>query len=247
MIKLAANQIYNHKKRLAGMTIREIAHSLQYIPKAEMLIGAWIKEDGETLLSILKDTLTWSMADNDICPALTLGLHTAKEQSGIVEDTIDHKMMMNILKKYLSRWHTSPKHWKTKKVKKLTDGVEDEKLNIMITSPGGVQDLLKANAGEHKIDPPTFFFFWDMDERKAKELGVIEHMMIITEIPDTLDPETFIPSKPLPRNGFSTRWIVREMILKSTYVSETDITISSPFTQVECRQRWGKVYLHLYE
>ena len=125
------------------------------------------------------------------------------------------------------------------------DGVEDEKIKIMITSPGGIRDLLKANAREHKIEPPTFFFLWDVDVRKTKE-GVTEHTMIITDIPDTLDPETFIPIKPLPRNGFSTQWGLREMILKSTYTSETDVMVSSPFTRVKCRQRWGKVYLHLY-
>ena len=97
------------------------------------------------------------------------------------------------------------KSLENKRVEQLMDRVEDEKLRIMImiTSPGGIQELLKANTREHKVEPPTFFFLWDMDERKAKE-GVIEHMMIITDIPDTLDPETFIPIKPLLRNGFST-------------------------------------------
>ena len=51
MVTLAANRIYNHEKRPRGMTVREIAYSLQYIPKSEMLIGAWSKEDGETLIS----------------------------------------------------------------------------------------------------------------------------------------------------------------------------------------------------
>ena len=90
------------------------------------------------------------------------------------------KMMMKILKKCLSRWHTSSKRWKTKRVKQLTDGVEDDKLDIMITSPGGVRDLLKANVREHKIEPPTFFFLWNMEEDKAIG-GVIEHTMIISQ------------------------------------------------------------------
>ena len=51
----------------------------------------------------------------------------------------------------------------------LRDGVEDEKLRIMIMSTGGIWDLLKASAREHKIDPPIFFLLWDVDERKAKE------------------------------------------------------------------------------
>ena len=81
-----------------------------------MLIGAWSKEERETLISMVKDTLAQSMVDDYIYPALTLGLYTAKEQRGIVEDTMDHTMMMNILKKYLSRWHTLSKCWKTEKV-----------------------------------------------------------------------------------------------------------------------------------
>ena len=78
VITLVANCIYNHEKRPRGTTIREIAHSLQYTPKAEMLIGAYDKNDGEALLLIVKDTLTQSMLDDDMCPALTLGLYTAK-------------------------------------------------------------------------------------------------------------------------------------------------------------------------
>ena len=73
----------------------------------------------------------------------------------------------------------------------------------MITSPRGVWDPLKANTREHKIEPPAFFSLWGMDKRKAKE-GVIEHTTVITDIPNTLDPEMFIPIKPLPRNEFST-------------------------------------------
>ena len=142
--------------------------------------------------------------------------------------------MVNILKKHFSRWHPTPKRWKTKKVVQLMDRVKDERLDIMITSPGVVRDFLKANAGEHKINPQTFFFLWKMDQKKAKE-GGIEHMMIIADIPSKLDPETIIPTKPLPRNRFSTQRERREMILKSEYISETDDMISSHFTQVECR------------
>ena len=64
------------------------------------MIGAYDKDDGEILLLMLKDTLIWSMADDDMCPALTLGLYMAKEQSRIVEDAMDHKIMVNILKKF---------------------------------------------------------------------------------------------------------------------------------------------------
>ena len=125
------------------------------------------------------------------------------------------------------------------------DGVEDDRLDAMTTSPGVVQEFLKANTGEHKINPPTFFFPWEMDPKNAKE-GVIERMMIITYIPDTLDPETFIPTIPLPRSRFSAQWGLRETILKSVCISETDGTISSHFSRVEYRQPWVKVYLHLY-
>ena len=85
----------------------------------------------------------------------------------------------------------------------LLEGVEGERLDVRITSPGEVRDLLKANAREYRIDPPTFFFLWNMEEDKSID-EVIDHTMIITDIPDTLDPETFITIKPLPRNGFST-------------------------------------------
>ena len=72
VITLSANCIYNHKERLAGTTCREIAHSLQYIPKAEMLIGVYYKKDREALLLMVKGTLTLSLADDDMCPAHTL-------------------------------------------------------------------------------------------------------------------------------------------------------------------------------
>ena len=149
-----------------------------------MMIRAYDKNDVETLLPMVRDTLIRSMADDDICPVLTLGLYAEKEQSKIVEDTMDRKMMVNILKKYFSRWHPMSKRWKTGKVVKLMNGFKDESLDIMITTPRGVQDFLKANSRKHKIEPPRFFFLWDMDPRKVTE-GVIEHTMIITDISDT--------------------------------------------------------------
>ena len=48
--------------------------------------------------------------------------------------------------------------------------------------------------------------------------GVIEYTMIITDIPDTLDPETLIPMKQILRNGFSTQLGLRETFLKSAYI-----------------------------
>ena len=73
-----------------------------------------------------------------------------------------------------------------------------------------------------------------MEENKAIE-GVIEHTMIITDISDTLVPERFIPTNTLPRNGFSNRWGLMEMILRSTYISEMSKTVRSPFTRVESK------------
>ena len=127
----------------------------------------------------------------------------------------------------------------------LIDGAKDKRLNVMIKSPGAVRNFLKANTVEHKINPQTFFFLCEMDPKKAKEDG-IEHIMIITNTPNTLNLEMFVPTTPLPRNKFKNQRGLREMILKSVYISETDDTIVSPFTREECRKQWGKVYLHLY-
>ena len=79
VITLAANCISYHKKRPAGTISREIATSLQYIPKADMLIGGFDEKSREVLLLMVKGTLTQSLADDDICPALTLGLYSAEE------------------------------------------------------------------------------------------------------------------------------------------------------------------------
>ena len=57
-------------------------------------------------------------------------------------------------------------------MERLIEGVKDEKLKIMITSPMGIRDLLMANRREHMIEAPTFFFVWDMDEMTAED-GVI--------------------------------------------------------------------------
>ena len=67
----------------------------------------------------------------------------------------------------------------------------------MITSPMGIRDLLMANRREHMIEAPTFFFIWDMDEITADDGVTTEHMIIITDILITLDPETFIPTTTL--------------------------------------------------
>ena len=99
----------------------------------------------------------------------------------------------------------------------------------MITPPGEIGEFLKANGIDHKIVPPTFFFEWNMQEEKAKD-GVVEHTLLITDIPATLDLEVFIHTEPLPRNGHSNRWPLVEMLLKSTYISEKNNTVCSPFT-----------------
>ena len=52
--------------------------------------------------------------------------------------------------------------------------------------------------------------------------------MIITDIP--VDPETFIPTTTLPRNGFRNQRGLSEVILKSVYVSEANEIIALPFT-----------------
>ena len=77
---------------------------------------------------------------------------------------MNRKMMLCILRKYLSRWHATPSKWKRRKVKELTEGIEDGKLGILITSPGEIGEFLKANGIDHKIVPPTFFFEWNMQE-----------------------------------------------------------------------------------
>ena len=66
------------------------------------------------------------------------------------------------------------------------------------------------------------------------------------DIPATLDLDIFIPTMPLPRNGHSNRWALAEMLLKSTYISEKDNTVCSPFTRVDSKARWGKPFLQLY-
>ena len=58
VLSLSANRIYNHEGRLASRTRREIGHSLQYYPRAEMIIGAWSGKDGELILTMVEDTLT---------------------------------------------------------------------------------------------------------------------------------------------------------------------------------------------
>ena len=89
----------------------------------------------------------------------------------------------------------------------------------MIRSPGEISDFLKANGKEYKIIPPTCFFLWEMEGKKAEEEGK-EYTMIITDIP--MDPETFIPTTTLPRNGFRNQRGLSEVILKSVYVSEAN-------------------------
>ena len=107
-----------------------------------------------------------------MCPALTLGLYLAGEQSGILENALDHKMMVNIMKEYFSRWHPMPKRWRTKKMVLILEGVEDKRLDIVITSSEAVCNFLKASSVEHKINPPTFFFLWEMDPKNVKEGGI---------------------------------------------------------------------------
>ena len=144
-------------------------------------------------------------------------------------------MMVNVLKKYFSRWHPTPKRWRTSEMLLLLEGVEDKRLDVLIMSPRAVCDFLKAKGVEHKINPSTFFFLWKMEKKKAKG-GGMEYTMIITDIPNTLDPETFIPTKTLPRNGFRSQQDLSKTILKSVYISETNDTVVSPFTQVEYRK-----------
>ena len=70
--------------------------------------------------------------------------------------------------------------------------------------------------------------------------------MIFMGIPGTLDPEKFIPTMTLPRNAARSERGFNETILESVYLSETNEVTVSPFTRVESRKRWGKVYLHLF-
>ena len=84
VITLIANRIYNHEKRLAGTTT-----ALQYIPKAEMLIGAFEEKNVEVILSKVRESLTRSRTEEDMCPANTLGLYSKDEQSGLLEEKMD--------------------------------------------------------------------------------------------------------------------------------------------------------------
>ena len=68
-----------------------------------MIIGARSKNDGELILTMVEDTLTQNTADENMCRVLTMGLYSAAEQSGILEDIMTHKMMLCILRKYLNR------------------------------------------------------------------------------------------------------------------------------------------------
>ena len=103
VLPLSTDRIYNHEGRSASRTLREIEHSLQYYPRAEMIIGAWSGKDAKVILKYVEETLTQSTVDEDMCPAETLGLYTADEQMGIVKEGMSHKMMLAILRKYLNR------------------------------------------------------------------------------------------------------------------------------------------------
>ena len=118
---------------------------------------------------MVEDTLKRSTADEGMCPALTLGLYTTAEQSGILEDKTSCRMMLYILRKYLNRWHATPNKWKRKKVNEITEGVEEGKFAILITIPGEIGGFLKASGIDHNIVPPTFFFKWIMQEEQAKK------------------------------------------------------------------------------
>ena len=73
--------------------------------------------------------MAWSTADADMCPVITL--YTAAEKIGILEDTMNYKMMLCILRKYINRWHATPSKWKKSKLKELTEGIKDRKLGIL--------------------------------------------------------------------------------------------------------------------
>ena len=111
--------------------------------------------------------------------------------------------MKNIVRKYLSRWHPSTEHWTSKNVKKLIDGVEDKRLKTMITSPGGIQDLLRANGRNDKIEAPTFFYLWDMEAITTEEGVKKEFRVVITNLLNTMDPVNFLPFTPYLGTGLT--------------------------------------------
>ena len=100
VITLTANRIYSHKKRLAGTTNKEIATALKYTPRGEILIGAFEEKSGEVISSKVKESLTRSSAEEDMCPANTPGLYSKDEQSGMLEKKMDRDMMVNVVKEY---------------------------------------------------------------------------------------------------------------------------------------------------
>ena len=60
-----------------------------------------------------------------------------------------------------------------------------------------------------------------MGKKKAEE-GGIDYTMIITDIPDTLDPEKFIPTNALPRNWFNS--LTGKSVLGSTLCQNINLT-----------------------
>ena len=111
----------------------------------------------------------------------------------------------------------------------MLKGIDYERLDELIRLPGELSGFLKTKGKVYKIIPPACFFLWEIEGEPAEE-GKTEHMMMITDIPVTLDPETYIPTKVMPRNGFSSDRNLSEMILKSVYVSDVGELTALPFT-----------------
>ena len=109
-----------------------------------MLIGAFEEESGEVILPKVKESLTRSRAEENMCPANTPGLYSKDEQSGIPEKKMDRDMMVNILDKYCSRWYPTPERWRTVGMLIFLDEVEDKRLDALIRSAREVCEFLKA-------------------------------------------------------------------------------------------------------
>ena len=73
VITLTPHRIYNHEKRLARTPNGEVATALQHIPKAEMMIGVLEEKSEEVILLKVKEALTQSRAEEDMCPVKHAG------------------------------------------------------------------------------------------------------------------------------------------------------------------------------
>ena len=96
-----------------------------------------------------------------MCPVFMPDLYTREQQLATASGELNQAIMRKILQKHLAKMYSSSKLWKPRYVKKLLDGVDDTKLKVIITSPGGIWDLLLLAKKDHKIEAPFMSYQWD--------------------------------------------------------------------------------------